>query len=114
VNGHGVPFHEVPERDIQKAILQYLKLRGYECKRNNAGRIPIREGNRPQRWINVGDAGWPDIEGITKEGQYFGIEVKARTGRLTPLQAERGKKIIETKAIWFVARSVDDVIGHGF
>lgn len=64
--------------------------------------------------INIGESGWPDIEGLTKEGRFFGIEVKAPRGTLSDLQRQVGAKIIDNKGIWFVAYSVDDVIKQGF
>jgi len=62
------------EKDIVKGILEYLHLRKYLCKRNNAGMAFMKYGNK-SRGIKIGEAGWPDIEGITKQGTYFGIEV---------------------------------------
>jgi len=64
--------------------------------------------------IKVGEAGWPDIEGITQTGRYFGIEVKTPKGKLTPIQQEIGQRIIKSNGIWFVARSLDDVIERGY
>lgn len=107
------------EKDIQKTILQYLTIRGYVCKRNNAG-MAFANYNGKRRAIKIGESGWPDIEGITKEtksfgkGLYFGIEVKTKKGVLSLHQTWVGKRIIETGGIWFVARSVDDVIQRGF
>jgi len=101
------------EKDIVKGILDYLKLRNYLCKRNNAGMAFMRNGNK-SRGIKIGEAGWPDIEGITKKGVYFGIEVKTNKGKLSPSQIEIGQKITESNGIWFVARSIDDVIKKGF
>ena len=64
--------------------------------------------------IKIGEAGFPDIEGITPNGRYLGIEVKAPKGKLTPIQEEVGARIIRSNGIWFVARSVQDVIDRGY
>lgn len=101
------------EKDIQKAILMYLKIRGYLCKRNNAGKA-FAEHNGKRRMFTVGESGWPDIEGVMKDGKYFGIEVKSRKGVLADSQILVGGQIIKNNALWFVARSVDDVIAKGF
>jgi len=104
----------ISETDIVKSILEYLTLRRFLCKRNNAGMM-YGKSTKGKSWaVKIGEAGWPDIEGITKDGRYFGVEVKTKKGRLSPAQKEVGEKIIESKGIWFVARSVDDVIQAGF
>lgn len=111
---------EIAEKDIQKAILQYLKMRGYLCRRVNAGHVPLMGKNGKQRYVNLGEAGWPDIEGLTKaenacgSGKFFGIEVKARRGIVSPEQLRIGQEIIKNGGIWFVARTVDEVISQGF
>lgn len=109
---------KVKESDILKAILIYLKYKGYLCKRNNAGKMFrksfSKSGKESNYMIKIGEAGWPDIEGITKEGRFFGIEVKAPRGTLSDLQRQVGAKIMDNKGIWFVAYSLDDVIKQGF
>lgn len=103
----------LPEHSIVNQILEYLRLRGYICKRNNAGFLFV-DGKKGKRGIKIGDAGWPDIEGVMKDGRYFGIEVKAKRGILSPNQKIVGQKILDSKGIWFVARSLDDVMLRGF
>lgn len=108
---------EVQEKFIQKAILDYLRVRGFLCKRNNAG-MSYGE-HKGKKWaIKIGESGWPDIEGVVKDGEnkgkYFGIEVKSRTGILSENQLRIGGEITRNGGIWFVARSVDDVIEKGF
>lgn len=104
---------KIAEKDIQKAILQYLRVRGFLCKRNNAGKA-FSEYKGKTRMFTVGESGWPDIEGVTKDGRYFGIEVKSRTGILSDSQLTIGGQIIKNGGVWFVARSVDEVIEKGF
>lgn len=104
---------DVAEKDIQRAILDYLRVRGFLCKRNNAG-MSYGE-HKGKKWaIKIGESGWPDIEGVTKEGKYFGIEVKTRKGVLSDNQLRIGGQIVKNGGIWFVARSVDEVIEKGF
>lgn len=104
---------ETPEKSIQRAILDYLRVKGYLCKRNNAGMM-FSTYKGKTRAIKIGESGWPDIEGLTKEGKYFGIEVKARKGVLSDNQKRVGEQILGTGGIWFVARTVDEVISKGF
>lgn len=100
------------ESEIQRGILDYLKLRGYLCKRNNSGKIISHR--RGKTWaVNLGAAGWPDIIGLTKGGKFFGIEVKRPGEEATEIQKEIGLQIEMSGGIWFVAHSIDEVIEAG-
>ena len=104
------------ETAIVRQIIEYLNLQGYVCKRNNAGMIFMNNPSNPRKKhaIKVGEPGFPDIEGIMKDGKYFGIEVKTEKGVATETQQATGDRIMATKGIWFVARSLEDVIAKGF
>lgn len=98
------------ENEIRNSILYYLKYRGYVCKRNNAGYVFITGVGGKKRAINIGEAGWPDIEGMTKEGTWFGIEVKTATGKMSPIQEAMRGRITGSKGIYVLARNLQDVI----
>jgi hypothetical protein len=49
---------------------------------------------------------------MTKEGRFFGCEVKTEKGVLSDHQTKFIQAINESGGIGFVARSVDDVIKH--
>jgi hypothetical protein len=102
----------VAEKDIQRAILDYLRAKGYVCKRNNAGWASYTYKGKEGRY-RVGESGWPDIECLLKDGRYCGIEVKSRKGVVSDIQKNIGERIIATQGVWFVARSLDDVIAKG-
>lgn len=103
------------ETDIRNSILDYLRIRGLVCKRNNSGRVFIKGPTGKTRAINVGEAGWPDIEGMTKPtGRWFGIEVKTATGKMSSEQVVMQQRINESGGIYVLARSVEDVIAAGF
>lgn len=108
------------ESTIRNAIRDYLRYNGYVCKRTNAGYMLVTGPYGKKRAITIGEEGWPDIEGMLslkhgdKAGQYFGIEVKTRTGKLRPAQVEMQERITKSKGIYLVARSVQDVIDAGF
>lgn len=96
-----------------KSILEYLRIKGHLCKRNNSGMA--FGSHKGKKWvIRTGEAGWPDIEGILPGGKYFGIEVKTKKGVLSESQKEMADLIHEKQGIWFVARSLEDVIQKGF
>jgi hypothetical protein len=97
-----------PEKDIQKAILEYLQIKGYFCWRNNTGAV-TNSYNGKERFFRYGKAGSGDILGLTKEGKFFSIEVKAKGKKPTPAQVEFIRNITCNKGIAFVAYSVEDV-----
>ena len=71
-----------PERDIQAAIMAYLRLRGYYILRLNAGALPNKQG-RP---VHMLPAGCPDLLAI-KAGRATFVEVK-RPGKM-PTERQR-------------------------
>lgn len=100
----------VKEKYVQKAILQYLGLRGYLCWRNNTGGFV----DKRDHFYQFGKVGSGDIFLVTKEGRFGSIEVKSKTGEPTTQQIEFMRRVNESNGIAFVARSVDDVIARGF
>ncbi len=79
---------KVAEKDIQRAILEWLSLKKIFHYRNNSGAF---KGSRGQ-FYKFGSLGSPDIIGIIK-GQYVGIEVKGSNGK--GKQSEAQKKFQE-------------------
>lgn len=59
------------EKDIQRVILEWLKLRGITAWRQNAGTI-YTKGRR----IDLGPPGCSDIIGYMPDGRFLAIEVK--------------------------------------
>jgi hypothetical protein len=52
--------------------------------------------------------GWPDIR-LIKSGVFYGIEVKAEKGRLSPEQERLGQQISSNGAKYIVARGIGDL-----
>lgn len=101
------------ERDIQRSILEYLKIKGYLCKRNQSG-MSFGE-TKGKKWaIRMGEAGWADIIGCLKSGVFFAIEVKRHGGVVTPAQNAFLEAVRASKGVAFVAYSLEDVIARGF
>jgi hypothetical protein len=92
-----------PETELQKEILDYLKLRGITAWRNNSGLI-IRG-----RVIRLSPEGSPDIIGVMPDGRFLGIEVKMPRKDLSDKQAEFLAKLRDNKAFAFVAHSISEV-----
>jgi penicillin-binding protein-related factor A (putative recombinase) len=59
----------------------------------------------------MGTKGVPDILGIYK-GQFLGIEIKTKIGKVSPEQERFLDNIRQNGGIGFVARSLDDVIDN--
>lgn len=96
------------EKDIQKAIKDYLTLLGIYCwKQGNAG-IFTGNGDK-QRWIPTGLKGVSDILGICKDGRFLAIEVKRHGGKVSPEQSLFQENIRRHGGVAFVAYSLDDV-----
>lgn len=103
------PYIKKPtERDVLNACLQWLAVNGYFVWRNNTGGYKINDG--AGRFIRYGAKGSPDIIGMTKQGQFLGIECKAGRNKQEPEQIEFEAKIKASGGIYILAYSVDDLI----
>lgn len=92
------------EKDIQKAILQYLKAKRIFHYRQNSGAFKTENGFMRTASVN----GLPDIVAI-KEGIYIGLEVKTQNGRQSDAQRGIQDEITKAGGFYFVVRSVEDV-----
>jgi hypothetical protein len=91
------------ENNIQRQILEWLKLNHIEAWRNNTGR---RGG------VSYGKKGLPDIIGYLPDGRFLGIEVKSKNGKISKEQNEFIQRAKESSALCFVANDVVDVINN--
>jgi len=101
------------ELAIQKAILDYLKLRQIFCWRNNSGARKFayqrKDGKVTNNFFQWGKTGSGDIIGMTRDGRFLSIEVKALGKKPTEAQEEFMAEVQKNGGIAFVAWSVDDV-----
>lgn len=101
---------QVAERDILKAILDYLAARKILAWRQNCGAIPATYKGR-QRFIRYGQPGQADICGILRpSGRYLAIEVKSVKGKVSDLQALHLDLVRSQGGVAGVCRSVEDVV----
>lgn len=98
------------ESEIQSAICDYLALKGYFFWRCNNGGM-FRDG-RHFALPKYARRGVPDII-LIQDGKFIGIEVKRATGYLSPDQKEFERECKEHGAVYFVARSIDDLVVFG-
>lgn len=102
---------KVLERDIQRAILEFLALHRIPAWRTNAGltRIPGTATTKA-RVIRGAPVGTADIIGLLPPaGTFLGIEVKAPQGKVTAAQQAWLERIQEAGGCAIVARSTSDV-----
>lgn len=97
--------YQLLEKDIQKQILDYLKIKRVFHWRNNVGAGKLQGG----RFVQFGVAGAPDVFAI-KHGVCYGLEVKRPGKKQSPLQKEFGDKMTEAGAKYMVVTSLDDVM----
>ncbi|MCU0246155.1 MAG: hypothetical protein MUC42_06260 [Bryobacter sp.] len=95
------------EADVLKAVLATLEMHPKVAwvARMNSGAFQI-EG----RFIKVGFKGCSDILGMLKGGRMLAVECKSSKGKESADQAAFGERVARDGGLYFVARSVDDVI----
>lgn len=94
------------ERDIQRAIIDYLELKKILFIRNNSGAFKTDWG-----FYKFGKKGSPDIVAVQKgTGRFIGIECKAKGKYQTKEQKEFQRLLEKDGGLYILARSLDDVI----
>jgi hypothetical protein len=101
------------ETPIQRAILDYLTLKGHKAVRINTQGVPLHGVGQEGKFRPSPNKGVADILVCTKYGSFAAIEVKSETGKLTIEQADFMKQIMLRGGLAVVARSVEDVIKAG-
>lgn len=96
------------ESDIVKAICDYLEMKRHFWWRNNTGAFKTEKG-----FYRFGAKGSPDIFVLTDGGVLISLEVKTKTGKLSPDQKLWQERCEEISAEYYVVRNIDDVINLG-
>lgn len=98
------------EQDIQRAILQYLALRGALAWRANSGAVTATYKGKSRFFRFASIDGLSDIvAAIPPDGRMACIEVKRPGGRLSDKQRSFLAAAQSAGVLAFVATSVDDV-----
>ena len=115
--------HRSSETATVRAIVDYLRLKGYLAWRLNSRVVMLPgKGGRPAPYRMGGVKGMADIVGIKTMmysvsgdllGRFFAIEVKSATGKPTPEQTAFLQAVVKAGGLAFVARSIADVQAHG-
>lgn len=94
------------EKDIQKAVLDYLRIKGYFVwKQNNSGIMKPNGSYIPSQMKGIAD-----INGIGPKGKYMAIEVKRPGGKLTFEQERFLMQVREKGGLAGVVHSVDHIV----
>ena len=95
------------EADVLKAVLATLEMHPKVAwvARINSGMFHVE-----QRFIKAGFKGCSDILGMLKGGRMLAVECKSLKGKESADQAAFGARVAQDGGLYFVARSVDDVM----
>jgi len=108
------------EHEIQKQIMRELSLNRCTVFRANVGKIFTQDGRMFDTGLPVG---FPDLVGYRwSDNKIFFVEVKTKTGRLSPKQIIFHQHLMETDTIHGVARNTADalniveggLVGYGY
>ena len=101
-----VPVDNLPEREVVKQCMAWLKKHHIFCNRHDAGSFQNFEGT----WGTYGMKGAGDIIGLTRHGIHFEIECKAgKGGRLSLGQQKRMRDIEANHGIYLVIHGVEEL-----
>lgn len=106
------PRTEPSEAQILKAILALLHRhpKVATVARFNSGTFVKQYGDKTHYIRANTQRGMADIQGMLKGGRTYALEVKSKTGKVMPHQAEYLKTVRDGGGIGEVVRSVDDVL----
>lgn|SRR3990167_5835796 len=94
------------ESEIQKMILDYMRLRGIFCWKNNSVGIFKQSTGR---YIKVGIRGISDIIGITPQGRLIAVEVKRPGNHPTHEQKSFLEQIKAKNGIGLCVHSLEEL-----
>jgi len=95
-----------PERDVVKACLRLLALKGiYSWRQNTAGIFNPKSGKH----FFHGLAGVPDILGVLPGGRFLGVEAKSTDGRQSPAQRNFQQACEKAGGAYILAHSASEL-----
>jgi len=96
------------ESDIQKAIIDYLRLKKYVVFKHHSTGFTVRDGKTAA--FRYGDKGIADVIACSPNGRFIAIEVKKKTGKASPEQLEFLERVRANGGIAILARNGSDYI----
>lgn len=108
LQGAPAPTDEVPEYVIKRNIITWLRYNGvFAWCQSNAAIWDAKRGSY-RKMSALQKRGVADVLGIWN-GRFLAIEVKSKTGKLSPYQQEFLDDVNRHGGIGFMARSIEDV-----
>jgi len=104
-----VPCPDVPEKDVVKQCIDWLRSKGVFCNRHDVGGGYLGDGSA---YATYGIVSAGDIIGMLKHrgGQHFEIECKKGVGgTLNKLQRKRMQRVRENHGLYFVVHGVPEL-----
>jgi len=103
-------MQEATEQQIQKSIIDYLKLKKFLIfKHRNVG--IYKQATNSYIPLSFGEKGISDIIGCSPKGTFVAVEVKRKGGKPSPDQLRFLEEVKIRGGIGILAYSLDDVIG---
>ena len=96
------------EKDIQRAICDYLALKKYFFWRQNTGAIMDFKSGGFRAMPKYSMTGVPDII-VIRDGWFIGLEVKRPNTKQSPAQKDFEKGCKDAGGEYWVVRSIEDV-----
>ena len=102
-----IPVSDLPESEVLKDCLKWLRKHGIVCNRNNTGSGQMGASG----FYSYGIKGAGDIIGLCNgSGRHFEIECKrGRGGRLSEIQQKRMKNIRDSYGIYLVIHGIEEL-----
>jgi hypothetical protein len=95
-----------PESAVIRACLEYLRLRGVFCWRQNSGALATPGGG----FMRAADInGAADIIGVLPGGRFLAAECKSAGGRQSPAQKAFQEAVEKRGGLYVLARSIGDL-----
>ena len=97
---------DLPESDVLKGCLTWLRAHHILCDRNNVGAGQM--GSSGYHSYGIKDAG--DIIGLLPNGTHFEIECKRGSGgKLSKGQQERWRNVVANNGLYFVIHGIGEL-----
>ena len=98
---------EQSEQEIQKTIVDYLRIKGYVTFKHHSTGFTVRNGKVAA--FRYSEKGISDIIACSPTGRFTAIEVKRPKGTPSPEQIEFISQVNARGGLGFIAYSFDEV-----
>jgi hypothetical protein len=98
------------EAAVLRSCLEYLRLRGVVCWRQNSGALTTPSGG----FMRAADInGVADIIGLLPSGRFLAVECKSLRGRQSEAQRAFQAMVEGSGGLYIIARGIEDLEREG-